>query len=168
MYRLFILLFMVPLLSVDSCTKVSPESIEPTDLSGKWVLKNYFLGDAIDTPCGYENANAPEITFEISQDTEKNNTYKFSGKSTINSFFGSLEITDFDTDKKIASIAVGAVGSTKMAGPPELMQCESRFFEFLSNSKELKISEGKCLIGTFPKTTVPSRDGGTYLIFEKK
>ncbi|MCP9767780.1 META domain-containing protein [Lacihabitans sp. LS3-19] len=165
---LFLLLF-ISLLKMESCTKVEVQAEIQTKIEGKWILKHKFLGDAIDTPCGYAVTNARDITLEISKDTESKepNVYKISGNSAVNLYFGNLKINTTDAANGISTITIGQLGSTKMAGPPELMQCETGYFDLFNQSVEFRIENEHLQIGVFKKDNTPSRDGGTYLIYEK-
>ena len=77
---------------------------------------------------------------------------KISGNSGINNYFGNCEI-------KNDSIKIGPVGSTKIAGPENLMKIEREFLKLLENSKKIKLSNQKTLVLT--------TDKGKTLIFEK-
>ena len=55
-----------------------------------------------------------------------------------------------------------------MAGAEESMKCELGYFDMLNSVKELKIDKDRLLLGNFKKDNIPSRDGGTYFIFERK
>ena len=154
------------IMSINSCSNVEIATNSENEILGKWVLKNKFLGDAIDTPCGYAVKNPTAITLEITK--EKNNTFAINGQSTINTYFGSFSIESIDDKLGINFIKIGPIGSTKMAGPEEFMQCEMGYFDMLNSVKELKIDNGRLLLGTFKKDNIPSRDGGTYFIFERK
>ena len=57
------------------------------------------------------------------------------------------------------NIKIGPLGSTRMAGPENLMKVEREFLELLGNSKKVKLSDQKTLILT--------TDKGKTLIFEK-
>lgn len=54
---------------------------------------------------------------------------QFSGHAGVNRYFGPYTISD--DDGAAGSIAFGEVGSTRMAGPPELMQQEDRYLAAL-------------------------------------
>ncbi len=156
------------MLQINSCSKEEVSDKIDSKLVGTWVLKNVFLGDAIDTPCGYATKGVRELTMVISEDTESK-TLKISGQSAINVYNGSLSIISSDTSNGISTIKIGALGSSKMAGPPDLMECETRLYNFLNEAPELRISDtGELNIGRFKKDNTPSRDGGTFLIYEKK
>lgn len=67
---------------------------------------------------------------------------------------------------------MSALGSTKMAGTPEMNQCEQGYFDKLSTATDFSLAKdasGKTLLylGIFKKNNTPSRDGGVYLIYEK-
>lgn len=141
-------------------------------LAGEWVVKEVFLGDAIDTPCGYANTSSPELTIKFSADKNADGTYSFSGKSAVNQYFGSYEVTSFEGSINVGTIKLGPIGSTKMAGPQPLMDCEMRFFTLLEQSSDFSVlnENGKDVlrIGRFKKDPTPSRDGGTFLICERR
>jgi heat shock protein HslJ len=163
-----IALFAFQLLQMDACSKEEVKENINSKLVGTWILKSKFLGDAIDGPCGYATKNVPEITLELAEGTEPN-TFKISGKSVVNIYNGSMEILSTDTSKNITYIKIGVLGSSKMAGPPEFMECETFLFNFLKDAPEVRINEdGSLNIGTFKKDNVPSRNNGTYFMYERK
>ncbi|MDO8964920.1 MAG: META domain-containing protein [Coriobacteriia bacterium] len=61
---------------------------------------------------------------------------KVSGHAGVNSFSGTYEATD-------ATVKVGALATTRMAGPPELMAEEAAFLKALEASTEWSISRGR-------------------------
>ena len=71
----------------------------------------------------------PEKEGEITISFAEN---KINGNSGINNYFGNCEI-------KNDSIKIGPVGSTKMAGPENLMKIESEYLKLLQNSKTIKL-----------------------------
>jgi heat shock protein HslJ len=170
-YKALLICLLMPILRIDSCTKVEIQAADnsSTQILGKWVLKHRFLGDAIDTPCGYAVANARDITLEIADNTESADAkvLRMTGNSAVNMYFGDLTITGFDEKTGIGTMKISTLGSTKMAGPPELMECETNYFNMLNESAEFRIQEGQLQVGRFKKDTTPSRDGGTYFIYEK-
>jgi META domain len=156
------------LLQMDACTKVEISDDIKSKLIGNWVLKGKFLGDAIDTPCGYATKNVGEITLIIEKDSEPN-SLKINGRSVVNLYNGSIKILSTDTAKNITYIKMGQLGSTKMAGSPEHMECETYLYNFLNEAPEIRIDDdGSLNIGTFKKDNIPSRDNGTYLMYERK
>ena len=169
MSKIIILLFSIFLFKMESCTKVEVQAENQTKIEGKWVLKHKFLGDAIDTPCGYAVTDARDITLEIAKDTDskESNVYKINGNSAVNVYFGNLKINTTNASNGISTVTIGQLGSTKMAGSPEHMQCETGYFDMLSQSVEIRLENNQLQIGVFKKDNTPSRDGGTYLIYEK-
>ncbi len=174
MIRLFSVLIMVSLIKLDSCTTQEIKAITNTQLEGEWILKNVFLGDAVDTPCGWEAGEHRDITINFTSGKSESNPElkSFNGQSAVNQFFGNYQITTYDNTTQTGTIKTSTLGSTKMAGPPELMQCETRLFDFLTNALDFGFEEieGKSILklGNFRKPDSHPRDGGTYLIFEKK
>lgn len=160
------LLFAIPLMLAMQCenTATKPEN----KMAGEWLVQEVFLGDVIDTPCGYEVQDAPQLTINFSETANENGQFSFSGNAAINQFFGTYEITEFDEKTGGGTITLGAIGSTKMGGPEELMNCEIRFFDLLNRTTDFSITteNGKDVlrIGVFKKDDKPSRDGGTFLI----
>jgi heat shock protein HslJ len=171
MYKALVIFLLMPLLKIDSCTKIeiAADNSVDTNVVGKWVLKYKFLGDAIDTPCGYAVTDVRDITLELSENTESSakKSLSINGNSAVNNYFGNFTITGFDTKTGIGTMKIGPLGSTKMAGPTELMDCENNYFNMLNEFSEFRVQEGKLHIGRFKKDTTPSRDGGTYFIYEK-
>lgn len=163
------LLFALPLLLAMKCETTAIGS--QSELSGEWVVQEVFLGDVIDTPCGFEVQNAPPLTINFSAETNDEKRFSFSGESAINNFFGTYEVTSFNKTTGVGTVTLGPVGATKKGGPEELMACESRFFDLLNRTTDFNVSEenGKKVLrlGVFKKDDKPSRDGGTFLILER-
>ncbi len=149
----------------NSCSKNKIEK-SLDSLEGQWVLQNRFYGDVVVPPCDQQQANVIEVTIDIQKD--KNNTWLFSGKSVINSYFGKFEIQLLDENTKRFSIDISSMGSTQIGGSRELMECETEYFRLLRAAKEIDLTENNLNWGIFPPKDAPiSRDGGTFLIFKK-
>ena len=168
MIKYFSLLIFLTLFRMDFCTEIEVESsVNSNEILGNWTYKNRFLGDAIDTPCGYAVTNVRDLTLKIEVNSENKEYLKLSGNSAVNMLFGDLKVLTFDKSTGIGTLKIEHLGSTKMAGPPELMQCEQGYFEMLTGAEDFKVEGKKLLVGHFKKDNTPSRDGGTYMIFEK-
>ncbi len=158
---------------IASCEKNTVESSEPIDgidgIIGKWQGKNIFLSDATTNICYETQNNRPFILTFNTEEIAGKKTIKLSGDAPINSFFGSLKSYSFNKENNFFNIEMGVLGSTKMAGPPDLMTCETTLFNFLNGSKNIQLSaDGKTLtIGNHRTKDSHPRDGGTYIIFEK-
>ncbi len=144
-------------------------------LKGTWVLKRRFLSDAYDTPCGYATKEqSREITLTITDEIAPNTSsdtlaYKINGVSTVNYYMGTIKIKSF-AESGVGTITLGAFASTKIAGTPEMNNCEMSYFDFLSHSSDLRLvstTTQELHLGNFYHGTTPSRDGGTFLIFER-
>ncbi|MDI9867287.1 META domain-containing protein [Flectobacillus sp. DC10W] len=142
-------------------------------LKGTWTLKYVFLGDVIDQPCSSSKMPHPinlNITNQLVDNTS--DTYVINGQSAVNSIFGGLKILSFDEKTQIGKATITPLGSTKMAGPEDLMNCELRYFTLLNATKDFKIfqdTDGKTYLhlGDFKTDNQPSRNGGMYLIYTK-
>ena len=77
---------------------------------------------------------------------------KISGNSGINNYFGDYIVT-------AGNVTVGAIGSTEMAGPDNLMKLERQYLELLQNAKKIELVNKTTLIFT--------TDKGKTLTFEK-
>jgi heat shock protein HslJ len=149
--------------NMESCKETNMQN--ENGLIGDWLLDSVFLSDAIDSPCGWEAGQHEPLTFEVTKEGE---SYSFSGNSAVNAFFGSLEILSFDEASRAGQLKVGPIGSTKKAGPPELMNCEQRYLGFMEGANDFSITDaGELHLGNFRKPDSHPRDGGTYLIFKK-
>ncbi|MGR3811651.1 META domain-containing protein [Jiulongibacter sp. NS-SX5] len=153
---------LILLSQIQSCEQVTADA--RSNIEGKWQLEKVFLSDAYDTPCGWEVEKHNPLTLSIEVE---NDQYRVSGKSAVNSYFGTLDIISFDAETNIGKLEIGPHGSTKMAGPPELMNCETRFFDYLGNATDFRIEGNELQIGQFKKADSHPRDGGTFLVFEK-
>ncbi len=171
MIKITILALLALLFNMEACETNYVQSDTANDLSGTWVLKNVFLSDAYDSPCGWEAGEHADITLNLTTEKteEADDTYRLSGKSAVNQYFGTYQIISFDKETKIGKIKISTLGSTKMAGPEPLMRCETRLFDFLVNATDIAVDDEKKLrIGNFRKPDSHPRDGGTYLIYEKQ
>lgn len=161
-YAFLIISFFITQMSSCETSNIDAQS----EITGNWVLKNVFLSDAIDTPCGWEAGEHEPLTLNITRDGD---SYSFSGKSAVNNYFGTFSILSYNETTRTGKIKSGPIGSTKMAGPAPLMNCEQRFFNQLETAIDFSIDENGVLkIGTFRNENSHPRDGGYYLIFEKK
>ncbi len=166
-------LSMAVLLAFNACDSAQVET--ENKLAGDWVLTNVFLGDAIDTPCGYTTKLDKTMTIQFDTkklENESSPTFSVSGQSAVNRFFSSYSILSFDSGTGRGKIKMGVVGGTKMAGPAELMDCESRYYSFIQEAESFEVLKDgdKTLLhlGRLKEpNSAPSRDGGTYLVFEK-
>ncbi len=153
-------------LTAFSCKKEETLQANNTNtMVGKWKLTGIFLSDALDRPCG---TNTPERDIILEVTDNQVNTPNFltlKGQSVVNDYFGSCEA------KSDGTIMNTQIGSSKKGGSPEMMQCEQGYYGHLSAAEGYKIlvSDGKTILqlGRFKKDNTPSRDGGTYLIYEK-
>ncbi len=122
-----------------------------------WTFKVLTLNKKLkNTSWKLLNMDGKDVSKLISKN-ENNITLSFNenginGNSGINNYFGDYEIVN-------NNIKVGPLGSTRMAGPENLMKVEREFLELLGNSKKVKLSDQKTLILT--------TDKGKTLIFEK-
>lgn len=150
------------LIFVQTCETVSINKLN--DIEGEWVLQKVFLSDAYDSPCGWEAGDHEPITLNIDSEGGK---FSFNGNSAVNSYFGSFEVLTFEAEN--GTMKVGPIGSTKKAGPEPLMNCESRYFSYLETAGDIGLfEENELHIGNFRNQDSHPRDGGTYLIFERK
>ena len=152
-------------LTAYSCKKEEVISKTNTSLIGKWKLTGVFLSDALDSPCS-GNTPSRDITIEFTnKPSGVGNSLSLNGQSTVNLYFANYEA---NTD---GAIKITTLGSTKIAGTPEMMQCESRLFTLLQTSEGYKVVQvdtnpAKIILqlGIFRTGTI---DAGTYLVFEK-
>lgn len=161
-------LFLFQMLKIESCTEKTetvPE-IEKAVL-GDYVLKSRFLGDAVDSPCGWEANFKEDITLSIKK-AEDGKGFTLNGKLPVNTYFGKIEIGSEINKLNIYNLKISNLGGTKVGGPKAFMDCESNLIDFMTAAPEIKADSEGVYIGTFKKDDKPSRDGGTYLIFERK
>ena len=122
-----------------------------------WTFKVLTLNKKLkNTSWKLLNMDGKDVSKLISKN-ENNTTLSFNenginGNSGINNYFGDYEIVN-------NNIKIGPLGSTRMAGPENLMKVEREFLELLGNSKKVKLSDQKTLILT--------TDKGKTLTFEK-
>ena len=122
-----------------------------------WTFKVLTLNKKLkNTSWKLLNMDGKDVSKLISKN-ENNITLSFNenginGNSGINNYFGDYEIVN-------NNIKIGPLGSTRMAGPENLMKVEREFLELLGNSKKVKLSDQKTLVLT--------TDKGKTLTFEK-
>lgn len=162
-----------------SCQKnsVSPASQERnayvSELKGSWKLNSVLMGDIMDLPCGMNTPSRGDLTLIANVDSASTSSEKFiiNGQSAVNLYFASLEVLSYNQETLEGTLKISTLGSTKIAGTNEMNTCESRFYNILSSAKDYRFvkSEGKTFLhlGTFNKSSMPTFDAGTYLIFEK-
>ena len=103
--------------------------------TSKSIEGNYTLTDLV----GYDSLNEAVVSMTITED-------RISGKGPINSWNGALEYGE-----------IGVMISTKMAGPPELMQMEMALYAAFTNGS----------VSSDGDTLKISRDGATAAVFER-
>lgn len=132
MEKFMLLFFMLCLAACDGDFKMN-------DVTGKWQLSTLNGQPAPTT------MREGGVTLDIQEDG------KFAGQAPVNRYFGQIKV-----DGK--SISIGPVGSTMMAGPPELMDAERDFFKVLNDVKSIGVDGGKL--------TIKGPDG-KQLVFER-
>lgn len=152
------------------------QKLENNELAGTWVLKSILLGDMMDLPCGISNEGKFEpITLELT--TTKDETgavLLLNGRSSVNQYSGSYALESYDETTKTGKLKMSPIGSTKMGGSPELMQCESRYFLLLGQAVDYQLStiNGKQQLElgvlSTQKSVAPIGGKGNFLIFEKQ
>ena len=78
---------------------------------------------------------------------------RISGNSGVNNYFCDYIVT-------AGNITIGTIGSTKIAGPDNLMKLERQYLEILQNAKKISLTNNKT-------TLIFTTDSGKTLIFEK-
>ncbi|MCR9062742.1 MAG: META domain-containing protein [Cytophagales bacterium] len=158
--KIILALSLLLIYNMPACEK---ETID--QLQGEWTLSKVFLSDAYDSPCGWEAGEHKPLTLILSK---KGDSYEFNGQSAVNTYFGSLKVLKFQIGDQTGKVEVGLIGATKMAGPEPLMNCETRFFNFLESANHFSLNDdGTLSIGNFRTAESHPRDGGSYLVFEK-
>ena len=141
-------------------------SIDASTLDGTWQLTGVFLSDALDQPCS--NGVTPNNKMTLTFDTENK---KVNGTSSVNLLNGSFDFSIPSQTGEIGDISFNPLGSTKIGGSEEQLQCELRYFNMLQDAREFRIEQnGKVTtlhIGTLTVNGENPRDGGTYLVFQK-
>ncbi|MCA9286919.1 MAG: META domain-containing protein [Phycisphaerales bacterium] len=116
--------------------------VDPTVLRGEWYVSVLDGGPAVP-----QTPNPISVVFE---DEELSGVGKLRGFSGVNRFFGAYTATPTGT------LEVGAVGSTRMAGPPDLQAFETSFLKWLGHSQRFSVdAEG---------VTIVTSDGAMRLV----
>jgi hypothetical protein len=173
MKAIFLCLILLNFLSCDQNSLENENSATKiiSQLQGtQWKVKNIFLGDAITPPC-YETTPRQGITLEFGKlDETAKNSLPISGKSTVNNYFTTFNFGEVIPDKNIVLMTLSALGSTKMAGPEDQQVCENTYYDLLRQSTGIQYDPAMpntIHVGILKTTNTPSRDGGTYIIFER-
>lgn len=118
----------------DSAARGEHVNVDPTVLRGTWRVASLTNGPVVPT------TNPPiSITFE---DEELSGAGKLFGFAGVNRFFGAYEAAPGGT------IEIGAVGSTRMAGAPDLMNFEDTFLKWLGSASRYSVESGKVTLLT--------------------
>ncbi len=128
----------------------------PSELEGLWVYKGYRYGMS-----GCED-DLEKVTLEI---IRKGNAFEISGRSFINTYFSNAEVS-YNRAGQSGTISFDGIGTTKMGGPENLMNCETVYYQLLGSSTTVKIENQRLYLGREPRP-VDSKLPET-LIFEKK
>jgi heat shock protein HslJ len=164
-YSLFLFCYMLLFISCKQNEPTTPATSIST-IIGKWKLTGVLLGDVIDGPCT-ANSQTRDITLEITATPSGvGSSLKMTGQSVVNNYFAYYEAN------ANGSIKIPNVGTTEIAGTSAMMECEARYYQLLGASEEYRIENdnGKTILqlGIFKKpNTPPSKNNGTYLIYEK-
>lgn len=128
----------------------------PSELEGVWIFKGYKYGMP-----GCED-EPKKVTLEI---TRKGNVFEISGRSFINTYFSRAEVS-YNTATQNGTIEFESIGTTKMGGPENLMNCEMAYYQLLAGSTNVKIENQRLYLGRESRVT----DSGIpeILIFERQ
>ncbi len=169
-FSIFLILSFVASCAKDTNLAENNDLNKLKNLTGKWKAVSLFLSDANTGVC-YENKTARDVTFEFSNKiSDEKGNYTFSGSAPVNQYFGKIKLLSFDEKTNIGKIEISNIGGTKMAGSPEMMDCEQSFYTLLAESTGYQLFENepsRLIIGRLKEPNSNPRDGGTYYIFEK-
>jgi len=93
-----------------------------------WTLTTWTAADGTAVP-------ATGVTLRLAAEG------RASGRGPVNSYFGSVKIA---ADGAVAW--AGGFGSTRMAGPPERMQLEARYFAELAKTTQAALADGRLVL----------------------
>jgi heat shock protein HslJ len=103
------------------------DTLDVNSLTGKWRLASM---DGQTTTGALRESG---VTLEIQADG------KFAGQAPVNRYFGQIRLEG-------KRIKTGPIGSTMMAGPPELMDAEQAFFRNLGENLQSATVQNKQLV----------------------
>jgi heat shock protein HslJ len=113
------------------------------ELVGTWTLES-LEATAGSPPLPAPGRTTPRITFEAPNDRGEG---KLSGFGGVNRFFGNYQTGS-------GSIAIGALGATRMAGPTELMTLEKVLLGVIQRAQNWKVKDDSLLLtGTAGEAT---------------
>lgn len=169
--KLFLFISLILACSKENITtENSSEELYSKALKGKWKAVSLFLSDASTGVC-HQNKPNKDITFEFdNQLNEDKTSFSFSGQAPVNRYFGTIVFNSFDASTSVGKITIKGFGGTKMAGSPEMMDCEQNFYTMLAESTDFQLfadDPKRLIIGRLRDANSHPRDGGTYYVFEK-
>lgn len=106
-------------------------------LPGAWRLVSVESGSGVVEASGL--TEMPFVVFEA--DAPETATGSLTGFGGINRFFGRYTMTP-------EGLIMSNFGSTRMAGPPELMRVERAFLGALEKAKEVRSSSGNLVLAS--------------------
>jgi heat shock protein HslJ len=141
-----------------SCQKDALMSAVP-DVEGSWKFSGYKLNEEapLTNPC-----DQAIVTLNIASSPDG---YSITGTSFINTYLSKVSFA-IDHTKRAGTIEMAAVGSTKMGGPDNLMQCESNYYVNLKNINNFML-DGQTLY--LYRNLTPQNPGNDspILVFER-
>jgi heat shock protein HslJ len=118
-----------PAAPVSPAAPTAPAAAVPKDMADTdWTLASWAGADGTAVA-------ASGVTLRFGADG------RASGRAPVNSYFGNVKIA---ADGVVAW--AGGFGSTRMAGPPERMQLETRYLAELAKTSKATLTEGKLLL----------------------
>lgn len=149
----------IPAAKADEAAAEADDAGEPaavtrlTDIAGtEWRLASLTVGDQV-----HEVAADVAITFTVDDDG------RVGGRSAVNRYFGTLTLGEDG-----AVEWPGPFGTTRMAGPPHLMDWESRYLDALARTDRMTTSptvlilagaENKVVLRFTPAADAPGEPG---------
>lgn len=140
MKKIFLVLLSLCICLV-SCKKTS------FPLEGEWETYSFEIDGVMQEIC----------ISGFTMEGKSNGKYDFNGNSGVNSFFGSVKISD--NNFKVQD----NMGSTKMAGEPRAMEFEDNFIPAFARANSWKVTEE----GNATLLTLKTEDGSRVLVFKK-
>lgn len=115
----------------------------PQQLTGTWSLES-INATAGNPPLPAPGRTTPTVTFETPNDKGEGKVTGFGG---VNRFFGNYTVSS-------GTIAIGALGATRMAGPTELMTLEKVLIGVIQKAQGWEVEkETLVLTGTAGSAT---------------
>jgi len=120
---------------------LAPEAIatEPNDLPNYLIAVDGPLADSLQgTEWLLEDLNGTGVMDRVQTTLRFDEGDRINGSGGCNRYFSGIQFSETGATATSQPVSIGAVGSTRMACPPAVMNQEDRFFESLQTAQRIE------------------------------